>query len=141
MLMKLILLLCIFLCGKATFSQTKQTVDSIENRYQECLDSGEFMTSCAVTFYYHMDSLLNRVYTKLQKGMDSLQKTALKKEETKWLAKRDMYFDKLELTLAKKTKEHGPAYDDQMQLFNDKALFVQNRVLELLKKFSKFKKQ
>lgn len=116
-----------------SFAQTLKTVDSIENECQVCLDKGVFMLGCSINYYYQMDSLLNKIYNQLRTNRDSTQKEVLKKEEKEWLTRRNKYFKKLETNLSKAINEHGPVQDDEMFMYEDKARFVRNRILQLLK--------
>lgn len=122
----------------ACFSQTKSVVDSLENRYQACLDKGRNMLGCAKLFYQQMDSLLNVQYKQLRSSCDSIGKEKLKEEQLKWLTKRDTYFKQTLGTFKSKNLKADPfgnafgAQDDAMMMFDDNAAFVKKRVLELI---------
>lgn len=68
--------------------------------------------------------------------MDSAHKTALRKEEKEWLVKRNKYFKKLESNLAKSTNENSSSQDAEMLMYDDKAKFMKERVLELIKRLT-----
>lgn len=122
------------------FSQTRSVLDSLENRYQACLDKGKNMFGCAKLFYQQMDSLLNVQYKQLRSSCDSVQKENLKQEQLKWLAKRDAYFKQTLNTFKSKNPKADPfgnafgAQDDAMSMFDDNATFVKKRLLELIGK-------
>lgn len=75
-------------------SQTLKTIENMLIQYQSCLDTGNAMPRCSTEHYVKTDSLLNVVYNKLLKKYNSVEKKNLKKEQIKWLAKRDLYFKK-----------------------------------------------
>ena len=122
----------------ASSAQTGKTIERLESAEQNCLDSGTNMIGCAQTFYFQMDSLLNVVYTQLRSSLDSSQKSALKKDQKVWLAKRSLFFKKTLNTFKKKNPDKSPyglaigAQDDAMIMCDDNAEFVKNRVLILL---------
>jgi uncharacterized protein YecT (DUF1311 family) len=117
-----------------TFSQTKETVDSLETQYQACLDKGQFMLGCSEAFYFQMDSLLNLEYKKLRSKCDSIQKENLKDEQLQWLSKRDKQFKQNQQQEHKNAKEGGydGGQDETMMLTDDNAKFVKERVLKLI---------
>lgn len=117
------------------FSQTRETVDSLEEKCQACLDKGEFMLGCSYRFYGQMDSLMNQVYNNIRARLDSSGNATLKKEQKDWLKKRDQFFRKTNAEVEKKKKEYGyTPQDDLMTMYEDNARYVQDRIIELLKK-------
>jgi len=118
-------------------SQTINTVDSLDNECQACLDEGKFMLGCTITFYNQMDSLLNKVYKKLRSSLDSSKRDGLIKEEKEWLRKRDKYFNQTRAKLEKVQKANGYLpQDDEMFMYEDNARFVKKRILELIKRLN-----
>ena len=117
-----------------SFSQKFKIVDSLENKYQSCLDKGQNMLGCANTFYGQMDSLLNLQYKKLLSKMGAADGARLKNEQRKWLAERDKQFALLKQQVHKEAVDNGFAggQDEQMILTERKAIFVKQRVVELL---------
>jgi uncharacterized protein YecT (DUF1311 family) len=116
------------------FAQTLKTIDSLQNQYQQCLDKGEYMLGCSKMFYYQIDSLLNLRYKKLRLTCDSIQKENLKDEQLEWLAKRDKQFIKNQKQTNKEAKKEGydGGQDERMILTDTNAMFVKQRVIELV---------
>ena len=85
---KIFVIFFCFICLKG-FSQTIKTIDSLQTRYQLCLDKGQNMLGCSKKNYFQIDSLLNIRYKKLRLTCDSVQKENLKDEQFEWLTKRD----------------------------------------------------
>lgn len=117
-----------------SFSQKFKIVDSLESKYQACLDKGQAMLSCANTFYGQMDSLLNLQYQKLIRQMETVEGAKLKSEQRKWLAERDKQFVLFKQQVHKEAVDNGfdGGQDEQMILTERKAMFVKHRVIELL---------
>lgn len=130
---KILLIIFCFTCLTG-FSQTLKTIDSLQTQYQLCLDKGENMLGCSKMFYYQMDSLLNLRYKKLRLTCDSIQKENLKDEQLEWLAKRDKQFIKNQKHTNKEAKKDGydGGQDERMILTDTNAMFVKQRVVELL---------
>lgn len=109
MKLKTIILFQIFFCFFITsaFSQTKQTIESLENKYQACLDKGQNMLGCANTFYAQVDSLLNLQYRNLLGQMGAAGSVRFKKEQRKWLTDRDKHFVLLKQQVYKEAADNG----------------------------------
>jgi len=120
------------------FSQTIQTVDSLQTHYLGCLDEGSNMTACAKDFYTKMDSLLNVVYNKLQSTLNEPEKAALRKDQAVWLLKRDMYFKETALQLQKNNQQKSTikktGQDNAIMMYDANASFLKQRLIVLLKK-------
>lgn len=129
-----ITLLCQF--STLCMSQTTKTIDSLETKCQECLDRGEFMLGCSEMFYYQMDSILNIRYKLLRSRSNATQKSNLKTEQLKWLAKRDKQFaiNKQKVHKQAVIDEMDGGQDEMMILTQKNADFIKARVIELLKK-------
>jgi len=133
---KLILPLIILTFSCLTgFAQTLKTIDSLETQHQTCLDKGEYMLGCSKTFYSQMDSLLNVQYKKLRSKCDSIQKEYLKDEQLEWLSNRDKQFSQTQKQVNKEAKKNGydGGQDETMILTDKNAMFVKQRVIELIK--------
>ena len=132
---KFLSIVFIFFCLTG-FSQTAKTIDTLESQYQACLDKGEFMLGCSERFYFQMDSLLNVQYKKLRAKCDSTQKVNLKDDQVKWLAIRDKQFKYNRQQVHKEAKEGGyeGGQDETMILTDKNAMFVKDRVIELMGK-------
>lgn len=117
-----------------TFSQKFKIVDSLESKYQSCLDKGQAMPGCANSFYGQMDSLLNLQYRKLISQMGTAEGARLKNEQRQWIAERDKHFVLLKQQVHKEAVDNGFAggQDEQMILTERKASYVKHRVVELL---------
>ena len=94
------------------------------------------MLGCSERFYFQMDSLLNIQYKKLRSKCDSVQKINLKDDQIKWLAVRDKQFKYNKQQVNKEAKESGydGGQDEKMILTDKNAMFVKDRVVELLNK-------
>lgn len=99
--------------------------------HQNCLDKGENMFECANIFYKQMDSTLNVVYKLLKKQLDTTQFKKLKIDEVKWLSERNVNFRKFNKDA--QTNELGLEIGSVFAE-NQKAYFVKDRVIFLLKK-------
>jgi uncharacterized protein YecT (DUF1311 family) len=111
-----------------------KTIDSLQTQYQLCLDKGQNMLGCSKVFYYQMDSLLNLRYKQLRLTCDSIQKENLKDEQLEWLSKRDKQFLKNQKQTNKEAKKEGydVGQDEKMVLTDTNAMYVKQRVIELL---------
>lgn len=123
------------------FSQTMKTIDSLETAHQHCLDDVKYsMLRCEKYFYAQMDSLLNVVYWRLYDNLNTSQKADFKKEQKLCLLSRDAYFKKTLKTFKDKNPDVSPygsafgAQDDAMLMYSDNTSFVEDRVIELIKK-------
>ena len=110
--------------------QNSQTIYSLENKYQSCLDEGKNMLECTKLFYSEIDSLLNKVYKEYYLA-NKVNQNSIKKQQRIWIKKRDLYISKLSYdnTLSKE--------DNQMVLMDETTQYVKRRVLyfiNLLKK-------
>ena len=118
MLKKLLLLLFTIItlnfCG---YSQTLKKVVEIENKYQECLDSGIGMKNCAIKFYSTSDSLLNVAYKNYKIKLKVLEQNKLKSEQKIWLKKRDDYFKKAYKETVEEYGNEPESNDFKMILF------------------------
>ncbi len=129
------LVLFFMLIGIKSHSQSLKTIEKIEKSYQECLDSGNNMRGCSINYYTKADSLLNVVYQKKREKRTDLEKNNLKKEQLKWLKKRDLYFKKEYSNLKKEDLVMEGSTDFDMIYYDRKASFVMKRVKELINRF------
>ncbi len=137
MIKKFISLIIIIFSNKS-FAQTLTTVEKLENKYQECLDSGIGMKKCASDFYLTCDSLLNVSFKNLKIKLNKTDQNNLKIEQINWLKKRDTYFKKASIE-AKNEMGEQFSNDYKMVLFDKKSEFVMLRVKELIKRRNKIK--
>ena len=56
----------------------------IDKQHQACLDEGQNMFKCSLTYYNQMDSCLTVAYKQLLTKSDKSAKGALKKEQAAW---------------------------------------------------------
>lgn len=119
------------------FSQNASTIGSLRKITQICLDSGWHMPSCEYEYFVQLDSILNIVYYKLQSRLNSTDKQALKKEQLKWLKRREILY-------SKSYKEyldslHSGNWGPEMRVIaiGDKTDFTEQRVLELIERLNK----
>ena len=83
-----------------------------------------------------MDSILNIRYKLLRSRSNATQKSNLKTEQLKWLAKRDKQFaiNKQKVHKQAVIDEMDGGQDEMMILTQKNADFIKARVIELLKK-------
>lgn len=114
-------------------SQLK-SITQIRDTYQNCLDTGEYMLGCAENYYNEIDKLLNKEYQSLRKMLNSEQKDELKSKQIAWLKKRDARFD----MIGSEIMESGMGGNDaQMMIWDEKAEYVFDRVIELMESQTK----
>ncbi|MDH7462516.1 hypothetical protein QEG73_14545 [Chitinophagaceae bacterium 26-R-25] len=144
---KLIIVLasCCYL-SFVTLGQTRKVVDSVDVKYQECLDNGRHTFGCAKKYYSQMDSLVNCFYHSIYNSLDTTKKLDFRKDEIDWLNKRDKYFKKTYLSFKKDnpyqepfTKPKGAEYD-AMLMFDKNAKYVRDRVITLARQLDKINK-
>jgi uncharacterized protein YecT (DUF1311 family) len=138
MLKKIILftIITINFCGH---SQTLKKVTELENKHQDCLDSGIGMKNCSINFYSTSDSLLNIAYKNLKVKLNLTEQNALKTEQKIWLKKRDAYFVKAYKETINEYGNSPESNDFKMIYFDMKSDFVIMRVKELIKRRMKIK--
>ncbi len=128
-------ILAIFMLVSCAFSfsaksQTKVVLDTLDNRHQQCLDSGYHMLDCSSHFYDEMDSMLNVVYKGIRSKLDNAGKEQLKSKQQAWLKQRDKHFH----VLYSEAQASGVTGSDvHMVYFNKAAYYVRKRVEELIK--------
>lgn len=113
---------------KQAVGQEIQILDSLTKVYQSCLDEGINMYGCAQAFYSKMDSMLNVVYKKVRRNLDSASKLKLKAEQQKWLSERDKYFKRVDT-------EGDEDIDCKMIAIDKKSIYVRKRVEFLIKEY------
>lgn len=129
----LIIFLTVFLCSKAYSQSPQQTaLDTLENRYQQCLGSSQDMYSCAVTYYKQLDSLLNTTLQHLYSSLDSGRQQQLQEEQQVWETKKEEYFKKIDERVEKMHKRTMEGLDDEMISTDNKAAFIRERLTTLL---------
>lgn len=128
----LILLLAMFLCSKA-YSQSQQTaLDTLENRYQQCLGNSHNMYTCAVTYYKQLDSLLNHTLQHLYSSLNTDRQQKLQADQLVWEEKKEEYFKKIDERVEKMHKRTMEGLDDEMISTDNKAAFIKERLTTLL---------
>ncbi|ASZ10317.1 DUF1311 domain-containing protein [Chitinophaga pendula] len=130
--MRLLLLSALFLTIAATTSaQTRYTaaVDSLDIRYQQCMAKGQDMYSCAIEYYQQLDSMLQAVYEELYERLGADRQTVLKTDQDAWIQQRDRYFKTIDTKAAKSLF----GLDDQTIAADNKAAYIKDRVVALLK--------
>lgn len=99
---------------------------------QNCIDMGtNNFVDCENTFYKQMDSILNIVYKQLKTQMDTNQFSIVKKEQILWLKRRNSFFKSQDSEIG---KSGGGVEADKALAIHKEALFVKDRIEELLKK-------
>jgi len=138
-MLKNIILITIITLNFCGYSQTLKKVEELENKYQECLDSGIGMKNCSINFYSTSDSLLNVAYKNLKIKLNTTEQNNLKIEQQKWLKKRDAYFKKAFVEAKNENSGDTESSDFQMFYFDKKSTFVIERVKELISRKNKIK--
>jgi uncharacterized protein YecT (DUF1311 family) len=114
------------------FSQTKKSLEIIEKKYQDKLDTGYDMYGSTIIYYNQMDSMLNNVYRMAKLKLNTNQASILKAQQLKWLKQRDNYFK----TVDKEQNESDlNSIDNKMAKLHEKAAFVNDRILAILKTY------
>jgi uncharacterized protein YecT (DUF1311 family) len=128
----LIIFLAVFLCSKA-YSQSQQTaLDTLENRYQQCLGNSPNMYNCAVSYYKQLDSLLNNTLQYLYSSLNTGRQQKLQEEQLVWETKKEEYFKKIDERVEKMHKRTMEGLDDEMISTDNKAAFIKERLTTLL---------
>jgi uncharacterized protein YecT (DUF1311 family) len=128
----LLLILGIFLCTKA-YSQSQQAaLDTLENRYQQCLGNSRHMYNCAVTYYKQLDSLLHHTLQQLYSNLDPGEQRRLQAEQGAWEEKKEVYFRQIDARVEKMHKRTMEGLDDDMISTDNKAAFLKDRLTTLL---------
>ena len=126
----IVMILNVSICCAQTANQIEKQIDKLDAVHQECLDEGVNMPNCATIFYSQMDSILNVVYKRLKKQMDTAEFKELKRSQVAWLKKRDSQFK--EFDLEAQQNELGVDVGTTLA-FNKKSFVVIERVKYLLK--------
>lgn len=128
----LILILMVFLCTSA-YSQSHPTaLDTLENRYQQCLGNSQNIYDCAVTYYRQLDSLLNRTLQHLYASLNTHRQQQLQAEQSAWEEKKYEYFRKIDERVEKLHKQTLAGLDDNTISTDNKAAFVRSRLEDIL---------
>ena len=116
-----------------TNAQTLKTVEDLTSRHQSCLDSGIDMMNCSRKYCMEMDSILNVAYKSLRHNLDSENRLKLKAEQTRWLKKRDEFFEEQVKIFQKNFQSEEWGSDMFMIVYDNDAEFIRERVVELIK--------
>ena len=130
--MKKIVFLLLFLCSISGFSQTIEDVEALKNEHQDCLDLGENLVDCSVTYYDKTNALFDKVFRRVRERSTPSEKKKLKDEQLLWMNKKGAYFDKI----YNDTKEElgtDQGEDFKMMVSAKRADFVNQRIIELIK--------
>lgn len=133
--MKNLSLLFLTLVTSLSIAQTKKQIQAkdiqqLDTIYQHCLNKGENMYGCTVTYYNLLDSCLNVAYKQLHNKLGKTQQLSLKQEELDWLKTRDQKFKAID------KNNSYPGQDGEMMKQNQKDAIVKERVLQLIKKLA-----
>ena len=125
---------CIVFSNVQSHAQTRKTIDSLTRIRQACLDTGERMPYCTYLFLTQMDSLLVIVYDRTYASLSPAGKHALEKEQREWMTKRAAYFVRQDTLFNRKVRSEEWGPDMRMITYSDKADFLKQRILTLLKR-------
>ncbi len=130
--MKKIVFLLLFICNITGFSQTMEDVEALKEEHQECLDLGENLVDCSVTYNDKTNALFDKVFRRVRERSTPTEKKVLKDNQFLWLKKKTTYFDKVYKNAAAELgTEEGD--DFRMMVNAKKADFVNERIIELIK--------
>lgn len=132
-----LLITALFIFAFSVEAQTFEDLKKIDTKHQTCLDKGTRMLACSQSYYSKLNSLLNATYNKALGTLDSSGKAVLKKEQEKWLNKKEVYFQKIDENYATEITHLGAGNDKRMMIMDEKAQFVRERVEELLKRLGR----
>lgn len=133
-MMKNVLFLFSILFSLYCNSQSLEVVNKMKADYQRCLNSGNGMKNCSVTYYNQSDSLLNVSYKNLKVKLSSKEQAKLKKEQLEWIKKRDLYFSNVYQNTKKEGHFSEGSSDFEMVIFDEEANYVFTRVKELIRR-------
>ncbi|WP_143308770.1 lysozyme inhibitor LprI family protein [Chitinophaga vietnamensis] len=123
----------VFLCNQISAQQQSQqaALDSIENRYHQCLANSQRMYDCAAVYYHDVDSLLRGTLQQLYSSLDPVQLSKLQQDQTSWEERKDAFFRKIDERVEKMHKRTMDGLDDDMISTDNKAAFIKDRVISL----------
>lgn len=130
--MKNIVCLILFFCSITGFAQTVSDVEALKAEHLECLDSGENLITCSVTYYDKTNELFDKVFRRVRERATPTERKTLKDNQLLWLKKQAAYFDKVYKDVA---AELGTDEGDEFRMMVNakKADYVNQRTLELIK--------
>lgn len=132
--MKLVII-ALLLTFSISAQNSSKDLKVLQDTNQKCLDKGKDMLGCSRKYYIQMDSILNVIYKNYRSKLSITAQQELKSSQLLWLKNRDILFKKID---AKKTGDLQ-GVDDIMIKTQDKANFVSERVLLLIKKYGEKK--
>lgn len=111
----------------------QKKLDEINTSYQNCLDEGKIMVNCSQTFLSEMDQLLYEVLTDIKESFTNEQVDSLLQNQKDWELRREHQSNLLNNRLDSLAKVDGlVSQDDRMFTYNEKALFIEKRIQELI---------
>ncbi|WP_026955135.1 hypothetical protein [Algoriphagus vanfongensis] len=111
----------------------QKKLDEINTSYQNCLDEGKIMVNCSQTFLSEMDQLLYEVLTDIKESFTNEQVDSLLQNQKDWELRREHQSNLLNNRLDSLAKVDGMvSQDDRMFTYNEKALFIEKRIQELI---------
>lgn len=132
------LLILFLLISFFSYSQKNKAIEKLNTELQKCLDNTQNnMMNCTFNYYNKIDDLLNITYKKIRTTLTKPEQEKLKNQQLLWLKKRDKYFKKIEAETAKELDGENSSQDYRMICSHENALFVEDRIIELEKVYSK----
>jgi len=119
--------------GASLKAQTIAQMDTLEARYQVCLDHGSNMLDCSVNYFFTMDSVLNAFYKKIMSNLDPVKKHQLRTEQRNWLKETNTKFKQIEKEVKAENPEGGE--DPEMFIYDKKAKIINERIREFIRAF------
>lgn len=111
----------------------QKKLDEINTSYQNCLDEGKIMVNCSQTFLSEMDQLLYEFLTDIKESFTNEQVDSLLQNQKGWELRREHQSNLLNNRLDSLAKVDGMvSQDDRMFTYNEKALFIEKRIQELI---------
>ena len=119
-------------------AQIRNVIERLGKSEQACLDKGIHMSGCSYRFMHQMDSLLNVEYKAVYAKLSHDQQIALRKEELVWIKQRDIFFKKEDNKRANSNSSEGLQGEDlDMTIYDNKANYIQKRILQIEDKWNK----
>ena len=129
---------CIASIKNKTNAQVQNVIDKLRKAEQACLDKGVHMSNCSYRYLLQMDSLLNIEYKTVYAKLNHDQQIALRKEELAWIKQKNIYFKKEDSKRTNSNSSEGLQGEDlDMTIYDNKASYIQKRILQIENKWNK----
>lgn len=128
----LILLLALFYIQEPDYPKKLQEINVT---YQNCLDEGQAMVGCSRVFLSQMGELMDQILVDFQENSTKEKKDSLLQNQKEWEVKIQDKFDLINHKLDSLAQSNGAVPHDEMMIANnDKAMSIEERIVELIKR-------